>query len=72
MYLMLPYTHDPPTFSSQTAEIPLVPFAGCFDLPLPERCKLVTPLWISPSMPKVAIDEDGDLWADKHDVRLTG
>jgi hypothetical protein len=64
---VLPDSERFPAKSPQLLGVPLIPFAVAANLVSPEGRQPVLPDWKSPSMPEIAVDEDGHpgLWEDE-------
>ena len=70
--LVFPDAQDAPAATSQLAKVSQVTGTVFFNLLAPEsRGQLVAPLWITKAMPKITVDEDGQLAAGYANVRLT-
>lgn len=69
--LVLPNPNDLPTERTQLSEIALVSFAVSPEFFSPEWRQFSLPGWQPPTMPEIAIDEDGDLTARENDIRAS-
>ena len=65
--LVLPDSEHPPAKTTQLLGVPLIAFSVAANLVSPEGRQPVLPDWKSPSMPEIAVDEDGHpgLWEDE-------
>jgi hypothetical protein len=69
---MFPKPNDRPISGTQTPEVPLVSFSVCLQLGFPKVGKLVLPRWQSPSVPKIAVNENRDPLLSENDIGRAG
>jgi len=67
--LVLPKTNDLPICRTQEAEVSLISLSVRTQFGSPKPRKFMLPRWQSPAVPKVAVDEDGHLLSQEHDIR---
>jgi hypothetical protein len=69
--LVLPNSNNLPAKRAKLSKVTFVSFAVGTKLLSPERRQFSFPGWQPPTMPEIAIDEDGDLTARENDVRTS-
>ena len=67
---MLPDSYDSPALSSKPSKVAAVPLARLGYLLSPKRRELVLPCWKAVSVPEVTVNEYGDLFPRKDNIRL--
>jgi len=65
---MLPKADDRPLGGTETPKVPLISTAICAQLQSPKLRQLMFPRRQSPPVPKITVDEDGDLPSRKDNV----
>jgi hypothetical protein len=67
--LVLPDCERFPPEATQLLGVPLIPFAVAANLVSPEGWQLVLPDWKPPTMPEIAVDEDGHPCLRENEIR---